>query len=178
MPPSIAFATRGSLQGLRLQLALLDREFDDLDYDTLRAFDSDNISTTPSMSEEGITCAQVQESWSRECWIVTEAGQLKQDSRTDDGSTKALEDELTCTICLDQVNRGNLFGACHVCIKFYFTFMFSSNDYTISVIMYIDNNLILQFHAGCIDPWLQQQGTYPVCKFKMGSRWQENRESE
>ncbi|KAI3935321.1 hypothetical protein MKX01_030377 [Papaver californicum] len=30
MPPSIAFATRGRLQGLILQLALLDREFDDL----------------------------------------------------------------------------------------------------------------------------------------------------
>lgn len=30
VPPSIAFATRGRLQGLRLQLALLDREFDDL----------------------------------------------------------------------------------------------------------------------------------------------------
>lgn len=30
MPPSIAIATRGRLQGLRLQLALLDREFDDL----------------------------------------------------------------------------------------------------------------------------------------------------
>ena len=30
MPPSIAFATRGRLQGLRLQLALLDRDFDDL----------------------------------------------------------------------------------------------------------------------------------------------------
>lgn len=30
VPPSIALATRGRLQGLRLQLALLDREFDDL----------------------------------------------------------------------------------------------------------------------------------------------------
>lgn len=30
MPPSIALATRGRLRGLRLQLALLDREFDDL----------------------------------------------------------------------------------------------------------------------------------------------------
>ena len=30
MPPSIALATRGRLQGFRLQLALLDREFDDL----------------------------------------------------------------------------------------------------------------------------------------------------
>lgn len=30
MPPSIAFATGGRLQGLRLQLELLDREFDEL----------------------------------------------------------------------------------------------------------------------------------------------------
>ena len=30
MPSSIALATRGRLQGLRLQLALLDHEFDDL----------------------------------------------------------------------------------------------------------------------------------------------------
>lgn len=30
MPPAIAFASRGRLQGLRLQLALLDREFDEL----------------------------------------------------------------------------------------------------------------------------------------------------
>lgn len=30
MSPSIALSTRGRLQGLRLQLALLDREFDDL----------------------------------------------------------------------------------------------------------------------------------------------------
>lgn len=29
MPPSIAFATSGPLQGLRLQFALLDRELDD-----------------------------------------------------------------------------------------------------------------------------------------------------
>jgi len=30
VPPSIALASRGRLQGLRLQLALLDRDFDDL----------------------------------------------------------------------------------------------------------------------------------------------------
>ena len=30
MPPSISLATRGRLQGLRLHLSLLDREFDDL----------------------------------------------------------------------------------------------------------------------------------------------------
>ncbi|KAG6681367.1 hypothetical protein I3842_13G089900 [Carya illinoinensis] len=58
MPPSIALATRGRLQGLRLQLAL-DHEFDDLDYDTLRALDSDNTSTTPSMSDEDINALPV-----------------------------------------------------------------------------------------------------------------------
>ncbi|KAI3982407.1 hypothetical protein MKX01_041245 [Papaver californicum] len=59
MPPSIAFATRGRLQGLRLQLALLDREFDDLDYETLRALDSDNGSSAQSMSEEEINALPV-----------------------------------------------------------------------------------------------------------------------
>lgn len=39
MPPSIAFATRGRLQGLRLQLALLDRELDDLGI----TFDRNNL---------------------------------------------------------------------------------------------------------------------------------------
>ena len=37
MPPSIALASRGRLQGLRLQLALLDREFDDLGMLTIHA---------------------------------------------------------------------------------------------------------------------------------------------
>ncbi|XP_068669231.1 E3 ubiquitin-protein ligase SDIR1-like [Aristolochia californica] len=59
MPPSIAFAMRGRLQGLRLQLALLDHEFDDLDYDALRALDSDNSSGAPSMSEEEINALPV-----------------------------------------------------------------------------------------------------------------------
>lgn len=107
MPPSIALATRGRLQGLRLQLALLDREFDELglvayfdfdfleiifcdyhvfqdfssfhaicfidicerwltdqlylfaDYETLRALDSDNVPTVPSMSEEEINALPV-----------------------------------------------------------------------------------------------------------------------
>ncbi|KAL6956441.1 E3 ubiquitin-protein ligase sdir1, partial [Sarracenia purpurea var. burkii] len=59
MPPSIALATRGRLQGLRLQLALLDREFDDLDYETLRALDSDNPPAVPSMSEEEINALPV-----------------------------------------------------------------------------------------------------------------------
>ena len=34
--------------------------------------------------------------------------QTKQDSKNADGNMKTSEDELTCTICLEQVNRGEL----------------------------------------------------------------------
>lgn len=54
MPPTIAFATRGRLQGLRLQLTLLDCEFDDLDYEALRVLDSDNPPGVPSMTDAEI----------------------------------------------------------------------------------------------------------------------------
>lgn len=160
MPPSIAFATRGRLQGLRLQLALLDREFDDLDYETLRALDSDNASATPSMSEEEInalpvhkykvTGPQSEDSLSPKASSSTSA-ETKQDSKKADASMKTSEDELTCSICLEQVNSGEIVRSLP-CLH--------------------------QFHATCIDPWLRQQGTCPVCKFRVGSGWQENRESD
>ncbi|XP_038723760.1 E3 ubiquitin-protein ligase SDIR1-like [Tripterygium wilfordii] len=161
MPPSIALATRGRLQGLRLQLALLDREFDDLDYDALRALDSDNPSTATSMSEEEINALPVHkykvaatESSASSLLHASSSlapAEAKKDSPMSEGSMKSLENELTCTICLEQVNQGEL--VCSLpCLH--------------------------QFHTNCIYPWLRQQGTCPVCKFQMGSGWEESRESE
>ncbi|XP_057953134.1 E3 ubiquitin-protein ligase SDIR1-like [Malania oleifera] len=160
MPPSIAFATRGRLQGLRLQLALLDREFDDLDYETLRALDSDNVSSVPSMSEEEINALPVHKykvTGPQSDGLLQHASsssampEMKQDSRKADASTKNSEDELTCSICLEQVNRGELVRSLP-CLH--------------------------QFHSNCIDPWLRQQGTCPVCKLRVGSGWEDGRDSE
>ncbi|XP_068669534.1 E3 ubiquitin-protein ligase SDIR1-like [Aristolochia californica] len=74
----------------------------------------------------------------------------RQDSSKLDGCTKNPDDELTCSVCLEQVNVGELIRSLP-CPH--------------------------QFHANCIDPWLRQQGTCPVCKFKAASGWQENPES-
>uniref|UniRef100_M1CL67 ER glycerol-phosphate acyltransferase n=1 Tax=Solanum tuberosum TaxID=4113 RepID=M1CL67_SOLTU len=191
MPPSIALATRGRLRGLRLQLALLDREFDDLDYETLRALDSDDAPTTPSMTEEEINALPVHKykvsgpqsgslvilylNFSDEVedniilisWLLLilmtallgSAGtsthptsssgstEKKQEPANAIGGTKNSDDELTCSVCLEQVNDGELIRSLP-CLH--------------------------QFHANCIDPWLRQRGTCPVCKFRAGSRWDEN----
>ncbi|KAM0953510.1 putative transcription factor C2H2 family [Dioscorea sansibarensis] len=164
VPPSIAFAPRGRLQGLRLQLALLDREFDDLDYDTLRALDSDNSPEVPSMSEEEINALPVHkykaQSHQGSTSVLKGNGTSAQqgtsssgvltekrlDNNKSDGNIKAPEDELTCSVCLEQVNVGELVRSLP-CLH--------------------------QFHSNCIDPWLRQQGTCPVCKYKVSSGWQE-----
>ncbi|XP_024970208.1 E3 ubiquitin-protein ligase SDIR1 isoform X4 [Cynara cardunculus var. scolymus] len=154
MPPSIALATRGRLQGLRLQLALLDREFDDLDYETLRALDTDNAPTANSMSEEDVNSLPIHK---------YKVANSKSSSSVEQGSSsgapevesgkavggKSSEDELTCSVCLEQVNVGELVRSLP-CLH--------------------------QFHANCIDPWLRQQGSCPVCKFRVGSAWHENEE--
>ncbi|KAK1297936.1 E3 ubiquitin-protein ligase SDIR1 [Acorus calamus] len=155
MPPSIAFASRGRLQGLRLQLALLDREFDDLDYDALRALDSENSPGAPSMSEEEINALPVhkykaqsrhgssggpqREGSPQQASLSATLTEKKLDSARADGSGKS-DDELTCSVCLEQVNVGELIRSLP-CLH--------------------------QFHASCIDPWLRQQGTCPVCKYKV-----------
>ncbi|KAK6790135.1 hypothetical protein RDI58_013935 [Solanum bulbocastanum] len=156
MPPSIALATRGRLRGLRLQLALLDREFDDLDYETLRALDSDDAPTTPSMTEEEINALPVHKykvsgpqsaGTSTHPTSLSGSTEKKQLPANAVGGTKNSDDELTCSVCLEQVNDGELIRSLP-CLH--------------------------QFHANCIDPWLRQRGTCPVCKFRAGSRWDEN----
>ncbi|XP_010920537.1 E3 ubiquitin-protein ligase SDIR1 [Elaeis guineensis] len=169
VPQSIAFATRGRLQSLRLQLALLDREFDDLDYDALRALDADNAPDAPSMSEEEINALPVHKykaqlhkgsassrqsdgsSLQQASSSSASINEKKQDSVKADGSMKTSEDELTCTVCLEQVNTGELIRSLP-CLH--------------------------QFHVNCIDPWLRQQGTCPVCKHRVSSGWHESGDGE
>ncbi|XP_020267473.1 E3 ubiquitin-protein ligase SDIR1-like [Asparagus officinalis] len=162
VPPSIGFSTRGRLQSLRLQLALLDREFDDLDYDALRALDADNSHDAPSMSEEEINALPIhkykgqphgeqsggssqQQASSSSSSAAAE--RIKQDDGRAGGSAGSQEDELTCSVCLEQVNAGELVRSLP-CLH--------------------------QFHTGCIDPWLRQQGTCPVCKHRASSGWRGN----
>ncbi|XP_047322878.1 E3 ubiquitin-protein ligase SDIR1-like [Impatiens glandulifera] len=157
-PPSIALATRGRLHGLRLQLALLEREFDELDYETLRALDSENVPTIPSMSEEEINYLPVH----KYKMSSSESGsggfpfrhgsssspsEMMQDISIGVGGTKGMGDELTCIVCLEQVNIGEAVRSLP-CLH--------------------------QFHVSCIDPWLRQQGTCPVCKFEISSGWGDN----
>ncbi|KAJ6808153.1 E3 ubiquitin-protein ligase SDIR1 isoform X2 [Iris pallida] len=126
VPQSIALATRGRLQSLRLQLALLDREFDDLDYDALRALDGENAPDAPAMTEEEINAlplhrykprshqAQgssssqqrhaIEESPQQQASSSTSSSERKQDSTKSDGGTRSSDDDLTCTICLEQVD--------------------------------------------------------------------------
>lgn len=163
MPPSIAFASRGRLHGLRLQLALLNRDFDDLDYDTLRELDVDNSPDIPSMSEEEINALPLHKykmqshqgssisrsdgSAVQQTSSSTVPNEQKQDSAKPDGSIQNPEDGLTCSVCLEQVNMGEIIRSLP-CLH--------------------------QFHASCIDPWLRQQGTCPICKHRAASHWQEN----
>uniref|UniRef100_A0A7C9CNY1 RING-type E3 ubiquitin transferase n=1 Tax=Opuntia streptacantha TaxID=393608 RepID=A0A7C9CNY1_OPUST len=152
VPPSIALASRGRLQGLRLQLALLDRDFDDLDYETLRALDSDNVSSPTSMTEEEINALPVhkyqgtgpgsEDLSSKEASPSSSTSEVKHDA----GNGKILEDDMTCTVCLEHVKRGDLLRTLP-CLH--------------------------QFHVNCIDPWLRQQGTCPVCKIRVGSEMQD-----
>lgn len=163
MPPSIAFATRGRLQGLRLQLALLDREFDDLDYDALRALDGDNPPGVASLSDIEINALPLHkhkapstgyqpasENGSSSQQVAATSENKKVDSVSPDISTKGRDEDLTCSVCLEQVTDGELVRSLP-CLH--------------------------QFHASCIDQWLRQQATCPVCKFRLGMGWQDGSNS-
>ncbi|MCL7036110.1 hypothetical protein MKW94_016362 [Papaver nudicaule] len=143
LPSSLAIAARGGLQqGLRLQLALLGHNFDELEFETLGVVDSYNVSPAPSMSEDEINALPVH----KHRFTGQERQQSNQVHEEAQASAKAPEDELTCSVCLEQVNEGEIIRTLP-CLH--------------------------QFHSTCIDPWLRQQGTCPVCKFK-ANEWQEN----
>eukprot|EP00250_Pteridium_aquilinum_P011055 c19809_g1_i1 orf=124-978(+) len=164
MPPSIAFATRGRLQGLRLQLALLDREFDDLDYDALRALDGDNPPGVASLSDTEINALPLHkhkalsasnqptsENGSSSHQVTTSENGLKKiDSVSPDTVMKGRDEDLTCSVCLEQVMDGELVRSLP-CLH--------------------------QFHPSCIDQWLRQQATCPVCKFRLGMGWHDGSNS-
>ncbi|KAI3923453.1 hypothetical protein MKW92_028768 [Papaver armeniacum] len=140
MPSSLAIGARGGLQGLRLQLALLGHNFDELEFETLGAVDSNNVSPAPSMSEEEINALPV-----HKYRVTGQERQSNQVSGEAEASPKDPGDELTCSVCLEQVNEGEIIRTLP-CLH--------------------------QFHSTCIDPWLRQQGTCPVCKFR-ANEWQE-----
>ncbi|XP_020593845.1 E3 ubiquitin-protein ligase SDIR1 isoform X2 [Phalaenopsis equestris] len=161
-PSSIALSNRGRLESLRLQLSLLDRDFDDLDYDALRALDADSPEI-PSMSDEEINALPVHKykgksrqgsASSRHSFVSIDgtsqqksssslgsSSEKKQENSKADGTMRNSDDELTCSVCLEQVVAGELIRSLP-CLH--------------------------QFHASCIDPWLRQQGTCPVCKHRAG----------
>ncbi|XP_024396562.1 E3 ubiquitin-protein ligase SDIR1 isoform X1 [Physcomitrium patens] len=158
MIPTLSFAPRGRLHGLRLQLALLDREFDDLDYDALRALDGDNPPGVAGMSDTDISrlpvrmykgsvqkpaADQSQPSSKGEdppCEeVVVDIVDASLES-VDEGKQNVVEEELTCSVCLEQVVDGEIIRTLP-CVH--------------------------QFHAACIDQWLKQQATCPVCKFRI-----------
>ncbi|XP_026444414.1 E3 ubiquitin-protein ligase SDIR1-like [Papaver somniferum] len=154
MPSSLAIAARGGLHGLRLQLALLGHNFDELEFETLGAVDSYNISPAPSMSDEEINAlpihkyrvtGQESEDALQQQSSSSPASESNQVSGEAEASQKSSGDELTCSVCLEQVNEGEIIRTLP-CLH--------------------------QFHSSCIDPWLRQQGTCPVCKFR-ANEWQE-----
>lgn len=57
--------------------------------------------------------------------------QIKQDSGGTEGSVKGLEDELTCTICLDQVKRGELVRSLPCLHQVYYCLSFAFFNFSV-----------------------------------------------
>lgn len=127
------------------------------DYDALRALDGVNSPGVPAMSDTDISRLPVRV-YKRSSQIpaadqsqLSEGEELSSEEvkvdvvdETPDkivqGEQKTLE-ELTCSVCLEQVVEGEIIRTLP-CVH--------------------------QFHAACIDLWLRQQATCPVCKFRLG----------
>ncbi|VAI07276.1 unnamed protein product [Triticum turgidum subsp. durum] len=89
----------------------------------------------------GLDCAAMVCSPCFQYFMFAFAVQKKQDA---DATSKMTENELTCSVCLEQVVAGDLLRSLP-CLH--------------------------QFHVNCIDPWLRQQGTCPICKHQVSNVW-------
>lgn len=132
-----------------------------LHYDALRALDADNPPGVTAMSETDISRlpvrmykgagssqtpeTQMQPGRKGEDQLPSD-DQVKVDiidfssDKVDEGKQKVMEEELTCSVCLEQVVDGEIVRTLP-CVH--------------------------QFHSACIDQWLRQQATCPVCKFRL-----------
>ncbi|KAI3866568.1 hypothetical protein MKW92_052009, partial [Papaver armeniacum] len=142
MPPSIAFATRGRLEGLRFQLEVWNngniRSLDSA-YSS-SALSEDEINAIPVRKYE-IAGLQNESSTIQHASFSVEPEHKKSDAIKSDENLKSTKDGLTCSVCQEQANVGE-------------------NVRTLPCLH--------QIHDNCIDPWLRQQGTCPLCKFRAG----------
>ncbi|XP_020254595.1 E3 ubiquitin-protein ligase SDIR1-like [Asparagus officinalis] len=150
VPP---FATRQQLPDIRIQLASLDREFDERDYDALRALDNDIVPDAPAMTDEQINALPLFKykgpSFIDSAYDINSHISSEQfaSSSTLIGNEIMAEDALECGVCLEEVNGGELIRRLP-CSH--------------------------QFHASCIYPWLQRHGTCPLCKSNASCEENEN----
>lgn len=152
---------RSRLQALGLQLAVLDRDLTESDYDILRSLDSDNPPGVEGMAHNEIERlptykykrAPYEEVDSKSCSVL--GSQQHSNNNTtekvsgNDGLGKVLEVRTTleCTVCLEMLDDGDKMRILP-CLH--------------------------QFHATCIDKWLSQQATCPVCKHRLVTTLQGN----
>ncbi|XP_015077934.1 E3 ubiquitin-protein ligase SDIR1-like [Solanum pennellii] len=137
VPPLESFPTRRRLQDLRLQIANLNREVDEFEHHTYGELSS--IFRIPSVNDEEIDACLESEDAPPEQASSSSTSALASDQESmtigvpDEDGSS---DELICNICLEPVIEGDLV-CCFPCIH--------------------------QFHAVCLDKWLELSPTCPVC---------------